>query len=152
MVKVKVKVKVNVNNLNVRTLPRFAFSSVGRRVPRFSESPLLGPTRYESVGCDANAKRALVCDEENFSFPEECCLQPLVLQRSLACEFQGGEAPLCLQVPSLRGPTRKERWLRQLKLSFTKESASAARGERPPFDVANLLHLFLANGIDYKFV
>ena len=30
-----------------------------------------------SLGCDAHAKGALVCDEENFSFPEEYCLQPL---------------------------------------------------------------------------
>ena len=37
------------------------------------------PTRSISVGCDTNAKQALVCDEENFSFPEECCLQPLTL-------------------------------------------------------------------------
>ena len=36
-------------------------------------------TRYDSVACDTNAKRALVCDEENFSFPEEYCLQPLGL-------------------------------------------------------------------------
>ena len=39
----------------------------------------LAPTWYESVGCGANAKGALVCDEENFSFPEECALAPLGL-------------------------------------------------------------------------
>ena len=36
----------------------------------------LTAARDESAACDANAKGALVCDEENFSFPEECCLQP----------------------------------------------------------------------------
>ena len=49
---VKVKVKVNFNNLWCAHLPRFLpFLRLGWLVPRFSESPLLGPTRCESVGC-----------------------------------------------------------------------------------------------------
>ena len=52
-------------------------------------------TRYDSVACDANAKRALVCDEENFSFPEECCLQP----SNFSSSEERALAPLGLSPP-----------------------------------------------------
>ena len=40
-------------------------------------SVAFGPFGRRTSFDDTNAKQALVCDEENFSFPEECCLQPL---------------------------------------------------------------------------